>query len=441
MPKQDMMAPNAYTLLMNSKPNRDAAGVRDSDAHAYDNVLDAIDAETLERKQKSSRRPYPVVTPNGQIQEPSGSGHVGHDEAMTSGGARRSVDSDPYAASFLGGSRSAGGGTLENKPSTATGVSSDLAGSSINRDSEGLYGGSSDSSSPYKSSLGRGDSQVTGSHDSAADGFGAVNPAFRQSFRESENTDQINQAYRVDPDTGLREPTSTTGIFATRTSAESPSLQPDVTRNRVSKLRDSFNEKSKRQFQRGESVASGDYYPLMRSGGDEVSRKVSAETYLEQSVAPPSGDRQRESSASGASGMIPSEDRQPPKAFDAKAWDEFDKDMNRKVSRNTNLKTISESSRPPSLNPTTKNSIYIKRDSGKANGSDQKEVIRIDKSARDSYYRRESGSSPVSDDAYGYASLPDGVPAAPPPPPGKSAATSASPPPPPPPPGLINPTL
>ena len=139
IPKQDPTTPNAYTLLMNSKPIKEIQ--RDSDAHAYDNVMDEIDAETLQKK-TSSRRPYPVVTPTGQIHEQIRESDETSNEQVYQ--PRSSVSSDPYAASFISGGGGGGGGTLTNQSSNATRQSSNLAPSYINRDSlskdsEGMY--------------------------------------------------------------------------------------------------------------------------------------------------------------------------------------------------------------------------------------------------------------------------------------------------------------
>ena len=298
LPKLDPTAPNAYTLLMNSKPMKESQ--RDSDAHAYDNVMNAIDAETLEKK-SSSRRPYPVVTPTGQIHEQVTETDETAEEKVYQ--PRSSLSSDPYAASFLPGgeeqrTKSDVGSTLEHKSSNATRQSSNLAPSSINRDSlakdtDSLYPSlERTDSSPSKTStglLGRGHSEKS-ADESTFLGFGAVNPAYRQSFRESENTSEMIGDYNIDPDAGIRK---STAVFATDLSGESPSLQrTDSTSSengRVSRLRDSFNEKSRR-FEKTESVASGDYYPLLhdkrkapdgestKEGANPVTRKISTET-------------------------------------------------------------------------------------------------------------------------------------------------------------------
>ena len=364
IPKLDPTAPNAYTLLMNSKPIKEAQ--RDSDAHAYDNVMNAIDAETLEKK-TSSRRPYPVVTPTGQIHE-----QVTETDEPAEGTVyqpRSSLSSDPYAASFLSGGEGGRGvdynheSSLEHKPSIATRQSSNLAPSSINRDSlakdsESIYPSlERTDSSPSKTStdlLGREDSKKSTSNDeSALFGFGAVNPAYRQGFRDSENTSDMSGDYSVDPDTGLRKSTT---VFTTNSSGESPSLHRTdsstlLENGRVSRLRDSFNEKSRR-FEKTESLASGDYYPLLHdrpksqareSTTDDVSpitRKTSTETYLEQSAVVQS-EKKRES-------FVLEED---PSEHDysneesSRGWDDYDKDKERKVSHGTNLKTIDEDPR------------------------------------------------------------------------------------------------
>ncbi len=429
------MAPNAYTLLMNSKPHAHLS--RDSDAHAYDNVMDAIDAETLERK---TRRAYPVVTPVGSVKDDASRDE---DTIRTSEvevhEPRRSTDSDPYAASFLpeaGGP----GGVLVSKSSTATAQSSNLAGSSINRDSyskdsEATYPslGRTDSSA-YKDSLGE-ESRTTASNASTVLAFGAVNPAYRQSLRESDNTDESKNDYQGGSDTGARS-RETASIFATNASAESPSLGGLETPlgSRVSVLRDSFNEKIRQQQEAGkrQSTTSNDYYPLLRqrsrsptrahspANDGEANRKISAETYMEQAA-----DTRRESYTSTTNGR-PSGFS----SFNAEGWDEFERDLNRKVSQSTTLKPIAENSRPPSINPPSPSHVpgkaFLGRSVTGSDGSNTSGSVSIDKHVRDAYLPRDSSPAPTPNQApeeYEFGSVfrrVGSVPSAPPPPAGRT---------------------
>ena len=471
---------------MNSKPIKETQ--RDSDAHAYDNVMNAIDAETLEKK-TSSRRPYPVVTPTGQIHE-----QVTETDETAEGTVyqpRSSLSSDPYAASFLSG-REGGRGvdnthdsSLEHKPSSATRQSSNLAPSSINRDSlakdsESIYPSlERTDSSPSKIStdlLGREESKKhTSSDESALLGFGAVNPAYRQGFRDSENTSDMSGDYSVDPDTGLRKSTT---VFTTNTSGESPSLHradsSTLENGRVSRLRDSFNEKSRR-FEKTESLASGDYYPLVHdrskspareSTTDDVSpvsRKTSTETYLEQSaIVQP--EKKRESFVLEEE----SSEHEYTNEENSRDWEDYDIDKDRKVSHSTNLKTIDEDPRlsTASYDSSRANSVQY----GQNNRVDSKrESFNIEKHVRDNMankasHRPVSPARQISEDAssrnsnasYGYATFEEGfipspppppptgasIPQVPQPPPAPGAGSSVPQPPPPPPlPGYIKPTL
>ena len=447
---------------------------RDSDAHAYDNVMDAIDAETLEKK-KSSRRPYPVVTPTGQI----------HDQVMETDETsneqiyqpRSSVSSDPFSASFI----SEGGGPLVNKSSNVTRQSSNLAPSSINRDSlskdsEGMYPSlERTDSSPSKDSFttSRENSQKrTSSNKSKLMAFGAVNPAYRQSFRESDNTSDMRHDYTVNPDTGLRQ----SSVFATNASAESPSLHRDsssIENGRVSRLRESFTKKSRR-FEKTESVASGDYYPLMHDSprspmkqssvddGSPITRITSTETYTEQAnVMLP--EKKRESFVF---------DEDPTRDYtndeDSKSWDEYEKDKDRKVSPSTNLKTIAEDVRlSPANYDNMKDEKMNSGDNTVESNDNKRESFNIERHIRETIKPRESqqqsfklnrqisedtSSYRNSSDSYYRSSFQEGfVPNAPPPPKGKSVPQAPAPPssvgtipqvpPPPPLPGYITPTL
>ena len=473
---------------MNSKPIKEAQ--RDSDAHAYDNVMNAIDAETLEKK-TSSRRPYPVVTPTGQIHEQVT--ETDETAADTVYQPRSSLSSDPYAASFLSGGEGGrgvdhtDGSSLEHKPSNATRQSSNLAPSSINRDSlakdsESIYPSleRTDSSQSKTSTdlLGREDSRKRTSDDeSALLGFGAVNPAYRQGFRDSENTSDMSGDYSIDPDTGLRKSTT---VFTTNSSGESPSLHRNdsstLENGRVSRLRDSFNEKSRR-FEKAESVASGDYYPLLHdrpkstvreSTMDDVSpmtRKTSTETYLEQSaVVQP--EKKRES-------FVLEEDSSEhdyTNEENSRGWEDYEKDKERKVSHSTNLKTIDEDPRLSTASYDSNRTDSVQYGQNNRVDSKKRESFNIEKHVRDNMAPKESHrpASPlarqISEDAssrnsnasYGYATFQEGfIPSPPPPPPTGASVPKAplpppapgvgssvpQPPPPPPLPGYIKPTL